>query len=256
MRNEEKQTRYDDDAKKRSGEAVKPIRNWSVACQVLSFIALSLVLFHSAGFFPGLPVGGILSAAFALLGVNLALQAVFLTAGEGGKKKALKASSLDHLTQLLNQKSFEAILNTEMRRAGRYQQPLALCTVGLDDFKAYGEKLGLQQANDLLRDFARILSGTVRETDIVARREEDQFFILLPHTDIVRAGKFLSRLQAHMEEHLDCTFSAGATTHHTGETRDILLGRAIEALGKAKQEGRKKIRCIVANDCGQATINF
>ena len=80
--------------------------------------------------------------------------------------------------------------------------------------------------------------------------------MLLPHTDLVGAEKFMTRLLIQSQELLDMSFCSGITTHRTGEGRDVLLERARVALASAKQEGKKSIRCIINQQDELALISF
>jgi diguanylate cyclase (GGDEF)-like protein len=153
----------------------------------------------------------------------------------------------DSLTGVLNPAGFEKALEAELRRAARYRYPVAICHINIDNFNSY------EDCAEMLRQFASFLYGNIRFADSLARFDKDDFFVLLPHTDIARAEKFLSRVLIQSQERLDYGFSAGVTAYQTGETRARLMTRATQALAQAKQGGRKAFR-FVASD--QAVLSF
>ena len=82
-----------------------------------------------------------------------------------------------------------------MARAKRYQLPLSLLMIDVDDFKSYDDAHGHLAGDALLRALAVILlSQTRRQVDLVARYGGEEFAIILPSTDAkggLRAGERL-----------------------------------------------------------------
>ncbi len=156
-----------------------------------------------------------------------------------------RAVNHDLQTGLFNRLHFEKLLETEMRRAGRYHYPATLCLLDLKN-----------RGPETLQRFAGFLRASVRITDLLARREGDEFYILLPHTDLVRSEKFIQRLLAQAQERLDCSFSAGLTAYHAGESREQLIERALAGLAEARRDGRGKIRCVISGQDSHAVLSF
>ncbi len=107
-----------------------------------------------------------------------------------------------------------------------------------------------------MRQFSELLRSTVRFSDTVGCGAKDQFMVLLPHTDLVRAQKFLNRVLIEAEEKLDAGFSAGLTTYQAGEKSADLQTRLELAIAAARREGKKKIRAVVAGQDAQAILSF
>ncbi len=162
----------------------------------------------------------------------------------------------DLQTGLYHRNYFERILEMEVRRSGRYHYPVTLCILDVDRFTSMNQSFGRKHCDEVLRKFAEFLRTTVRITDLIARYERDEFLVLLPHTDLVKAEKFISRIVAQAQERLDLSFSAGLTAFHTGETRSQLLERALLALQQAKREGTGKVRCLLSGQDSQAILSF
>lgn len=167
-----------------------------------------------------------------------------------------KRSTYDGLTKIFNRTCFEEILQEEVRRAGRYHFPLSLCLVDLDNFKSVNDTYGHARGDEILKRFARVAMGTIRSTDCVARYGGDEFCILLPHTDLVRTEKFLSRLLFQIQEWADVSFSAGITSYRAGENKSEFLARADLALYQAKREGKNRIRCMIDKDDSHVVLSF
>mgnify|MGYP001571506285 CR=1 FL=1 len=162
----------------------------------------------------------------------------------------------DLQTGLYHRSYFERILEMEIRRSGRYHYPATLCLLDIDRFTSLNQSFGRKHGDEVLRKFAEFLRSSVRLTDLIARYERDEFCVLLPHTDLVKAEKFISRIVAQAQERLDCSFSAGLTGFHAGENRAQLLERASLALELAKREGIGKVRCLLSGQDSQAILSF
>lgn len=195
----------------------------------------------------------------AVLGIFLAINFVQYLVMIRMRKQWMqleKLSIYDNLTNAFNRACFEDILQEEMRRSGRYHFPLTLCVIDLDNFKSYNDSFGHGRGDELLKRFARHVLGAIRSTDCFARYGGDEFCILLPHTDTVRAEKFLSRLLINVQEWVDTSFSAGVTSFRTGETKAQFVMRADLALYQAKKEGKNRIRCVIGKDDSPVVLNF
>ncbi len=156
-----------------------------------------------------------------------------------------ETAEIDKLTQLMNRRSFENVLEKEVRRAGRYHYPLTLCLLDIDDFKIFNEQNGRARGDDRLKCFSSLLRRAVRATDYLGRHLNDTFYVLLPHTDLLQGERFLSRVIAQSQEQIDLSFSAGLTSYLGGENKAQFLVRAQIALEQAQKEGKKKIKSIL-----------
>ena len=183
---------------------------------------------------------------------------LFLVLGwvERRKLEAESRAFLDECTGALTNQAFEKILAEEIRRAGRYHYPVTLCHLDLDDFASFSQNFGSEKGEALLRQFSELLRSTVRFSDTVGRAPKDGFFVLLPHTDLIRAQKFLNRALNESQDKLDAGFSAGLTVYQAGEKQTDLLARLETAMGAAKREGKKKIRAVVPGQDAQAVLSL
>lgn len=165
-------------------------------------------------------------------------------------------STHDGLTRAYNRETFEDILEEEMSRAKRYQFPLSLCIIDLDSFKAYNDTYGHPKGDRLLADFADRVQKAIRSADCLARYGGDEFCVLLPHTDLVSAEKFLNRILTEVQEWLDFSFSAGVTSYRPTDNSLSFITRADLALYQAKREGKNRIRCLIGEDDNQVLVKF
>ena len=107
----------------------------------------------------------------------------------------------DGLTGLFNHRYFYERLEQECARARRYDLPLALLMIDVDDFKTCNDRCGHQRGDKVLRDVAGILQRGVRcGMDLPARYGGDEFAVLLPHTLAGGAGMVGDRIISHIAE--------------------------------------------------------
>lgn len=162
------------------------------------------------------------------------------------RKKYLESLGENHdaLTKVWNREYFNNKLFEEVSRAGRYQYPLTLCFLNLDNLRVHNDKFGNDSGDRLLKGLAQYIQETVRGLDVFARYEGDTFVILFPHTDLESSLTVVERLQAGVAREIECTFGAGLTAYGAGESVAKFELRAREALQKAKSDGPNRMRYL------------
>ena len=166
--------------------------------------------------------------------------------------RLLKLTVTDERTNLLNDRYLKRRLAEEFKRAQRYGTPLSVTMLDLDHFKQVNDKYGHDCGDQVLRDFGKLLTESARTTDIVGRFGGEEFLIVLPNTDGIRAAIVAERIRKAAEEHVykhreflvRITVSAGvASFPANAQLRDEndLLKAADQALYRAKQVSRNRV---------------
>jgi diguanylate cyclase (GGDEF)-like protein len=189
---------------------------------------------------------GIATAALALI-----IRPVVLTQARLQERYAAAvADSLrDPLTGLGNHRAFHEELDRQVAEAQRYQVPVALMLIDLDEFKAVNDGRGHAAGDRVLRSFGQLLAAGIRRVDRAFRVGGDEFAILLPHTDVEAARVVARRLLAEAlqpslrGEDLDpISFSGGISAlPELADTQSRLYSQADSALYAAKRGGRTDI---------------
>jgi diguanylate cyclase (GGDEF)-like protein len=90
-------------------------------------------------------------------------------------------ATTDALTGLKNRRKFDAVIESEWRRAVRQGTPLALLLIDADYFKAFNDAFGHQPGDQALIAIAGCIEASVRRAgDCAARYGGEEFAVLLP----------------------------------------------------------------------------
>lgn len=159
----------------------------------------------------------------------------------------------DPLTGLSNRRVFERTLDQEIERSQRNKTPLSLAILDLDDFKSINDTWGHLKGDEVLIDFAEMLSHGSRRYDLVARIGGEEFAVILSGIGIFKAQQLLQRLLDKTRElsfstpdnkdKFSVTCSAGVVCYKgLVETRKHeLVDKADKALYQAKKSGKDQV---------------
>jgi diguanylate cyclase (GGDEF)-like protein len=107
----------------------------------------------------------------------------------------------DGLTDLYNHRYFYDRLAQEVAAAKRYDRPLSLLMIDIDDFKTYNDRFGHRAGDAVLRDMsARLKVQTRQQVDLVARYGGEEFAVILPSTPVQGAASVGERLRSTIAE--------------------------------------------------------
>ncbi|MGB7844662.1 MAG: GGDEF domain-containing protein [Candidatus Acidiferrum sp.] len=84
----------------------------------------------------------------------------------------------DELTGLYNRRGFMALGDRQLKLASRSGRGLLLFFVDVDGLKGVNDKLGHREGDQVLKETARALEKTFRDSDVVARMGGDEFAVL------------------------------------------------------------------------------
>jgi len=158
-------------------------------------------------------------------------------------------SNLDLLTGLLNRRGLQEKADVLFQTLDKTKRPVAVLFADMDRFKSINDALGHHVGDHVLKEIGRIISGTVRESDVAARFGGDEFVIIMPDTDIEQATLAAQRLQAAVAQwsqtdkiSLSMSIGMGIAPAH-GRDLSSVLRRVDSAMYQGKQvHGRGGIR--------------
>jgi len=153
-------------------------------------------------------------------------------------------SYYDELTGLANRRLFADRLQNAINMANRTKLPVSLFYLDLDRFKFINDSMGHAVGDEVLKETARRLVSTLRDSDIAARLGGDEFILLLPETDangaVPVAEKILKKLrEPYIFEEKELTLGASigiAVYPQNACNGEALVHHADTAMYHAKQE--------------------
>ena len=160
-------------------------------------------------------------------------------------------AEFDPLTGLPNRGLFDDRLRQAVFLAQRTHQEVVLIFIDLDHFKAVNKTQGQEAGDRLLQEAARRIGACVRNSDTLARLGGDQFSIVLTgltHTCYIEqvTRRILQQLASpfHLTSgEASVSGSIGvAIFPRDGESPELLLAKAREAMSQAKRVGRSTFR--------------
>ena len=155
------------------------------------------------------------------------------------------SSETDKLTNLPNRLKIDDILDKELLRANRYNQPFSVILIDIDHFKEVNDQFGHQTGDLILQEFARIVAENIRITDFVGRWGGEEFLVICPNTNEKGAFSLAETLRKIIESNTFSviqhkTASLGVAEYHEGSTLESLFRKADNALYAAKNTGRNR----------------
>ena len=104
-------------------------------------------------------------------------------------------SITDGLTGLYNQRHFYTSLSLELSRARRHGRKMSLIGFDLDKFKQCNDLYGHLEGDNALRLVGDVLNTETRKSDMCFRYGGDEFFVILPETDLEQAMKVAEKIR-------------------------------------------------------------
>ena len=156
---------------------------------------------------------------------------------------------VDELTGLLNRRSLDEMIDSEISRHSRYGGKFALAILDLDSFKAFNDTKGHLAGDTLLGQVGNVIRNKIRNSDQAFRYGGDEFAILLPQTTIEAASQVTERVRESIASELDTgdiniTASIGlASWPEDGMSHSDIIAAADLTLYRAKWSGGNRIFC-------------
>jgi len=174
-----------------------------------------------------------------------------------GKRKKIEErleiqATHDSLTGLCNRQLLDIEMGKELARAVRYDRPLSVLMIDIDHFKRVNDTYGHQAGDQVLKELAKSMELSSRDTDIVGRYGGEEFLLVLPELDHQQALIFAERIRK-MAKSLNVVFNAQnihvsvsvgvATYPEHGAEVEKLITASDNAMYKAKANGRDQVVC-------------
>ncbi|MCL5773311.1 MAG: diguanylate cyclase [Firmicutes bacterium] len=162
-------------------------------------------------------------------------------------QKTISMGINDNVTALYNNFYFNERLSEELKRVRRYNLKLSLILVEVDKFSKLIDSHGREVFDGILREIAEILRTYCRETDVIARLENDVLGIIFIQSDRSNAILIAERIRMAIEvrtfgqefsQKLNLTASIGLGAYPMdAQNKEELLLKTCKALDDAKAKG-------------------
>jgi two-component system cell cycle response regulator len=192
-----------------------------------------------------------LCTSIANTSANALYNAFIYDKTERERRNLERLAITDYLTGVYNVRYFYNRLDEEFSRAERHKMPLSCMMFDIDNFKRVNDTYGHRVGDVVLREFAQLVRGHTRKSDIFARYGGEEFIMLLPQTSLAGAISEAERLSKVVREYQFYTLKEGeGITVSIGiscspdekiKTPDDLITFADDALFTSKRKGRDQI---------------
>jgi len=161
-------------------------------------------------------------------------------------KKLDRLANTDPLTGCDNHRKIHVFLEESYKSVQENQGTLYLAISDLDHFKLVNDIHGHQAGDLVLRDFVKCAQQELRAPARIGRHGGEEFFLIFPDMPEGEVLDILERIRTAWEQtrfrdyELRSTVSIGVTSFQ-GDSLEILMRRADQALYQAKGAGRNKV---------------
>ncbi len=237
----------------RTREAGTAVISVAVAAAALLLTAWTLLVPHPYAVPAAMLTAAALAAVLAAVGWRMIGE--LRSEAELARRLLIRQSRSDELTGLRNRGGFFEFGRLELLRSRRLGRPASVALLKIDNFERVHGGYGLDAADRVLKELARMLRAAFRDYDIGGRFSPDEFIIMLPETDHRTAAtviaRFLDAARSHRFElgsgRTFLTFSGGLVTYSGRNCADEdltgLVQRAIQGARRAAEQGGN--RCCV-----------
>lgn len=163
----------------------------------------------------------------------------------------------DDLTGLFNQSAFLRTASFLLQLAIRHNEPLAVMMLDLDHFKEVNDKNNHLVGSYVLKQVARIITETTRNSDLTARFGGDEYIFCLPRTDLKSATEVAERIRIAIaakpfetrgySAKVTASIGVAAVQASAGFELNHLIELADKALYTAKAQGRNRVITLMLN---------
>lgn len=174
-------------------------------------------------------------------------------AEEQSKAEIEKLAQTDTLTKLHNRRSFFYHIENELKRVRHKGNNFSILLIDLDHFKKVNDEYGHHAGDQVIVSIGEIIFSCLRETDIAARIDGEEFGAFLPDTQENSAYWVAQRICDAISQSsftidtskapIKCTVSIGIATTEDNKniTSTDLYKKADSRLFIAKNTGRNQV---------------
>jgi len=154
----------------------------------------------------------------------------------------------DSLTNLYNRNFMEQILINSINKYLKTGEVFTVLMIDIDHFKYINDKYGHLYGDKVLVSVSNMLKESLRATDYIGRYGGEEFLVILPNTNKVKAKEIAERIRNNVEsfswdEDVNITISAGLYENNL-YTKQECIAKADKLLYLAKKRGRNRVEVM------------
>jgi polar amino acid transport system substrate-binding protein len=162
------------------------------------------------------------------------------------EQRLKKLAHIDSLTSIFNRYMLDVTLDKEIALVKRHGNPLSVIFFDIDGFKNINDTYGHNVGDSILSELSRLISNSIRESDIFGRWGGDEFLLICLETKeedaLHLAGQLNRIIERHtFKKHVNVTCSFGVTSYREGDTRQCIMARVDRHFYEVKRSKREMI---------------
>ena len=141
---------------------------------------------------------------------------------------------IDYRTGAANARYFKELAQVEIERSRRYQRPISVAYIDLDNFKEINDRHGHEIGDRVLNSVSHEIHRVLRTGDVIARLGGDEFILLFPETDPAAAMGAVSKIRSNLA--LEMQKNGWPVTFSIGVVTCLEAPRSVEHMTRAADE--------------------
>ncbi|MCY6372752.1 ABC transporter substrate binding protein [Clostridium ganghwense] len=140
-------------------------------------------------------LGSMFSLVIILLGIIIRKSII--------EKKLKVHATIDTLTGVLNRRAGLELLEKQLEFSGKNDKyfKVTVCFIDINYLKLVNDTYGHHEGDKLIKATCRIISDSLRKSDILCRLGGDEFLIIFPRTDLKSARDILKNIDEKIIKH-------------------------------------------------------
>lgn len=156
----------------------------------------------------------------------------------------------DGLTGVANRRWLDLQLLREYERAKRFNHPLSIAMLDIDNFKSINDRFSHITGDKVLRAIADLLKNRIRSVDVIGRYGGEEFMLIMLETTEAQASRVCENIRAEVEscswkkieqELGTLTISIGVAGIESADSLEGMIAKADKQLYLAKHSGKNKV---------------
>ncbi len=177
---------------------------------------------------------------------------------QAANAKLQALSVTDDLTGLFNMRSMYEKIDSELRRAKRFERRVSCIMMDIDHFKQVNDSHDHLFGSFVIKELGGLIQKNMRDVDFAARYGGDEFLIVLTETTDSGTRTFTERLRSVIEKHVfddgkatlkrTCSFGYSVSDPKHSVDAKELVRQADNALYESKRGGRNRVAAFSASE--------